>query len=129
MTACFYHVIYLFQSESRMASLAKWLSVCFQTKWLWIQVLLQSLSIQCVTVLLIWLLSIVLPLVILIYPLVVLVCTLIILVYSRIMLACQLEVLVCPFICLLVVLVVISVSLFIINPYDDNKMIILMNII
>ena len=51
MIVCFYHVMYVFQSESRMASLAKWLSVHLQTKWLLVQVPLQSLSIQCITVL------------------------------------------------------------------------------
>ena len=48
MTACFCHVTYAFQSESRMASLAKWLSAHLQTKSLWVQVLLQSHSIQCI---------------------------------------------------------------------------------
>ena len=85
--------------------------------------MLQSLSIQCVTVLLIWLLRV------LIYPLVVLVCPLMVLVYSLVVLVCQLVVLVCPFVCLLVVLVVLSVGLFITDPCNYNKMIILMNII
>ena len=116
--------MYAFQSESRMAILAKWLSVCLRTKWLWVRVPLQSLSIQWVAVLLIWLLVVLftLPLVVLIYPLVVLVCPLGVLVYS-------LVVLVCRFVCPLVVLVVLPVSLFITDPYNDNKMIILMNII
>ena len=98
--------------------------------------------------------STILPLVVLIYPLIVLVCPLGVLVYSLIVLVCQLVVLVCPFLCLLivlvcpsvvstcplvvlvwpficplVVLVVLSVGLFITDPYNDNKMIILMNII
>ena len=154
MIVCFYHVMYVFQSESRMANLAKWLSVRLQTKWLWIRVPLQSLSIQCITVLLIWLLSTLLPLVVLVYPLivlicplVVLICPLIVLVYSLVVLVCQLVVLVYPFVCLLVVLiwpfvspvtvliwpfiyplvvlVVLSASLFMTDPYNDNKMIIL----
>ena len=29
-----------------MASLAKWLSVCLQTKWLWVRILLLSLKLQ-----------------------------------------------------------------------------------
>ena len=56
MTVCFYHVMYVFQSESRMARLAKWLSVHLRTKWLWVRASLQSLSTQCVTILFIWLL-------------------------------------------------------------------------
>ena len=70
MTAYFYHVTYAFQSESRMASLPKWLSVHLRAKWLWVRVPLQSISIQCVTC------SSLLPLVVLIYPLIVLVCPL-----------------------------------------------------
>ena len=70
-----------------------------------------------------------LQLVVLIYPLVVLICPCVVLVYSLIILVCQLIVLVFPFVCLLVVLVVPSVGLFISDPYNDNKMIILMNII
>ena len=156
MTVCFYHVTYMFQSESRMASLAKWLSACLQTKWLCVWVPLRSFSIQCVTVLLIWLLVVlfILPLIVHIYPHIVLICPLGVLVYSLVVLVCQLVILVCPFVCLLVVLVcppvvstcplvvlvwqfvcplvvlvVLSVSLFIADPYNDNKMIILMNII
>ena len=77
MTVCF-HVTHAFQSESRMASLAKWLNVRLHTKW--------------------FIRSTLLPLVVLIYPLVVLVCPFVVLVYS-------LVVLVCPFVCLLLVLV------------------------
>ena len=73
--------------------------------------------------------STLLPLVVLIYPLVVLICPLVVLVYSLVILVFQLVVLVCPFVCLLVVLVVLSVGLFITDPYNDNKMIILMSII
>ena len=78
---------------------------------------MQSLSIQFLKVLLVWLLvgPFILQLLVLIYPLVVLVC--------------PLGVLVWPFVCPLVVLVVLSVGLFITDPYNDNKMIILMNII
>ena len=36
LTVCFFNVIY------ELTSLAKWLSVCLQTKWLWVPVLLQS---------------------------------------------------------------------------------------
>ena len=70
-----------------------------------------------------------LPLVVLIYLLTVLVCPLVVLVYSLLILVCQLVVLVCPFVCLLVVLIVLSASLFITDPYNENKIIILMNII
>ena len=72
MIVCSYHVTYLFQSKStlysclnvkellawsrhhiwrlsdcnrtRLASLAKWLSVCLRTKWLWVPVPLQLLG-------------------------------------------------------------------------------------
>ena len=70
--------------------------------------------------------STLLSLVVLIYPLVVLIFTLIVLVYSLVILVRQLVVPVCPFICLLVVLIVLSVGLFIIDRYNDNKMIIRM---
>ena len=63
--------------------------------------------------------SIPLPFVVLIYPLVLLVSLLVVLVF-------QIVVLVFPFVCLLVVL---SVGLSITDIYNDNKMIILMNII
>ena len=66
--------------------------------------------------------STLLPLAVLIYPLTVLVC-------SPVVSACPLVVLVWLFVCPLVVLVVLSVSLFITDPYNDNKMIILMNIV
>ena len=150
------YVTFAFQSESRMASLAKWLSVHLRTKWLRVRVPLQSLNILYVTVLLIWILVVlfILLLVVLIYPLVVLVCPLGVLVYSLVVLVCQLVVLVCPFVCLLVVLacpplvstcplvvlawpfmcplvvlVVLSVGLFLTDSYNDNKMIIFINII
>ena len=85
-------------------------------------------------------LSTFLPLVVLIYPLVALVCPLVVPVYSLVVLVCQLVVLFYPFVCLLivlvwplvcplVVLVVLSAGLFVTEPYNDNKMIILMNII
>ena len=87
--------------------------------------------------------STILPLVVLIYPLIVLVCPLGVLVYSLVVLCpflcllillvcpsvvstCPLVVLVWPFICPLVVLVVLSVGLFITDPDNDNKMIILL---
>ena len=138
-----------------MASLAKRLSVRLQAKWMRVRVPLQSLSIQCVygTAYLVTCSSL-LPLVVLIYPLVLLVCPLAVLVYSPVVLVCQLVVLFCPFVCLLtvlvcppvvsacplvilvwpfvcqlVVLVVLSVGLFMTDPYNDNKMIILINII
>ena len=41
LTACYYHVTYELQSESTLyssVSLAKWLCVCLQTKWLWVQI-------------------------------------------------------------------------------------------
>ena len=52
MTVCSYHVTYAFQGESTLSSclnvsltsLAKWLSVCLQTKWLLVRVPLQSLK-------------------------------------------------------------------------------------
>ena len=134
MAVYFHYVTYAFQNESRMAGLAKWLSVRLRTKW--------------------FTRSSLLPLVVLIYPLVVLVCPFVVLAYSLVVLVCQLVVLVCPFVCLLVVLVcppvasscalvvlvwplvcplvvlvVLSVGLFINDPYNNNKMIILMNII
>ena len=31
---------------AKLASLAKWLSVCLQTKWLWVRILLLSLKLQ-----------------------------------------------------------------------------------
>ena len=87
--------------------------------------------------------STILPLVVLIYPLIVLVCPLGVLVYSLVVLCpflcllillvcpsvvstCPLGVLVWPFICPLGVLVVLSVGLFITDPDNDNKMIILL---
>ena len=127
MTVCFYHITYAFQSES------------------------SHLVFNAFTVLLVWLLEVLFSH---IYPLVVLVCPLVVLVYSLVVLVCQLVVVVCPFVCLLVVLVcpsvvfacslvvlvwpfvcplvvliVLSLGLFITYPYNDNKMIILMNII
>ena len=60
MTVCFNHVTYTFHSESRMASLTKWQSICLRTKWwLWVRVLWHCshlLPIQCDMVLLLWLL-------------------------------------------------------------------------
>ena len=113
-----------------MASVTKWLSVFLRTKWLWVRILLQSLSIQCVMVLLIWLLVVlVCPLVVLVYSLVVLLCHVVVLVCPPVVSAYPLLVLVWPFVCPLVVLVVLSVGLFITDLYNDNKMIITMNII
>ena len=66
--------------------------------------------------------STLLPLVVLIYSLVVLIWPPVVLVYSLVLL-------VCSFVCPLVVLVVLSVGLFITDLYNDNKVIILMNII
>ena len=102
---------------------------------------MQSLSIQCVTVIAdLVTRSTLFPLVVLIYPLVVLVCQLVVLfcpficllvvlVCPPIVSACPLIVLVWPFVCPLIVLVMLSVGLFITDPHNDNKMIILMNII
>ena len=98
--------------------------------------------------------STLLPLVVLIYLFIVLVCPLVVLIYSLVVLSCQLVLLICPFVCLLIVLLcppivsacplivliwpfvcplvvlaVLSVSLFKTDPYNDNKMIIFMNII
>ena len=105
MTVCFHHVRYIHVSE--WIQNGQWLSVRLRTKWFWVRVPWQSLSIQCVMVLLIWLgtRSTLLPLVVLIYPLVVLVCPLVVLVYSLVVLICQLVLFVCPFVCLLIVLV------------------------
>ena len=73
-----------------------------------------------------------LPLRVLIYPLVVLicpfVCLLVVLVCPPVVSTSPLVVLVWPFVCPLVALVVLSVGCFINYPYNDNKMIILMNI-
>ena len=73
------------------------------------------------------------PLVALVCQLVVLICPficlLIVLVCPPVVSTCPPVVLVWLFICPLVVLVVLSVSLFITDPYNDNKMIIFMNII
>ena len=79
--------------------------------------------------------STLLPLIVLIYPLAVLVCPfvclLVVFACPPVVSASPLIVLVAlwPFICPLVVLVVLSVGCFIPDPYNDNKMIILMNII
>ena len=40
------HPTYKYSQLNHLASLAKYLSVCLQTKWLWIQVLLESLKLQ-----------------------------------------------------------------------------------
>ena len=69
------------------------------------------------------------PLVGLVYSLVALVCLLVVLVCPPVVSACPLVVFIWPFVSPLVVLVVLSVSLFITDPFNDNKMIILMNII
>ena len=54
LIVCFYHVTYAFQGEStlwittqlnHLASLARWLSVRLQIKWLWVRVQLQPLKI------------------------------------------------------------------------------------
>ena len=45
LTVWYHHVTPEFQSETTLYSLAKWLGVCLQTKWLWVRILLLSRTV------------------------------------------------------------------------------------
>ena len=141
MTVCFYHVMYMFQSESGMASLAKWLSV-----WLLSGCGFESHCSHLVFNALQYCLSGYLQYSSPIYSTHLSACSTHFSTQSTCLFTCStrlstcsthlsihllLVVLVCPPIvpaCPLAVLAVLSVGLFITDPYNDNKMIILMNV-